>query len=81
MRCGVVWGLFALLVGLGCSPGESGTPPDVEWRSYAGDPGSSKYSPLDQIDASNFADLTLAWSWLSAAERWKLALAKRMHAG
>ena len=28
-----------------------------EWRSYAGDVGGKKYSPLDQIDASNFADL------------------------
>ncbi|MCY4029157.1 MAG: pyrroloquinoline quinone-dependent dehydrogenase [Acidobacteria bacterium] len=34
-----------------------------EWRSYAGDIGGKKYSPLDQIDASNFADLELAWEW------------------
>ena len=26
-----------------------------EWRSYAGDIGGKKYSPLDQIDAGNFA--------------------------
>ena len=37
-----------------------------EWRSYGGDLGSTKYSPLDQIDASNFADLRLAWRWQSA---------------
>ena len=36
-----------------------------EWRSYAGDIGGKKYSPLDQIDARNFADLELAWEWTS----------------
>ena len=37
-----------------------------EWPHYAGDSGSSKYSPLDQIDADNFAQLEIAWSWESA---------------
>jgi quinoprotein glucose dehydrogenase len=36
-----------------------------EWRSYAGDVGGKKYSPLDQIDASNFTDLEIAWEWTS----------------
>ena len=36
---------------------------DGEWRSYAGDNGSTKYSPLDQIDASNFSNLEIAWRW------------------
>jgi len=34
-----------------------------EWRSYAADVGGTKYSPLDQIDASNFSSLVPAWSW------------------
>ena len=38
---------------------------DGEWRSYAGDAGSTKYSPLDQIDAGNFDDLRIAWRWAS----------------
>ena len=37
-----------------------------EWRSYAGSVGGQKYSPLDQIDAGNFADLEVAWEWLTA---------------
>ena len=37
-----------------------------EWRSYGGDLGSTKFSPLDQIDAANFDDLRLAWRWKSA---------------
>ena len=37
-----------------------------EWRSYAGDEWGTKYAPLDQITADNFADLELAWRWRSA---------------
>jgi quinoprotein glucose dehydrogenase len=32
-----------------------------EWRSYAGDPGSTKYSPLDQINKDNVKNLRIAW--------------------
>ncbi len=32
-----------------------------EWRSYGADNGSTKYSPLDQIDADNFSRLEIAW--------------------
>ena len=32
-----------------------------EWRAYAGDPGSTKYSPLDQIDKDNAKNLRIAW--------------------
>ena len=34
---------------------------DGEWRSYGGDLGSTRYAPLDQINASNFNDLEVAW--------------------
>ena len=34
-----------------------------EWRSYGGDVGSTKYSPLDQITADNFGSLEIAWRW------------------
>ena len=37
-----------------------------EWRSYGGDNGGTKYSPLDQIDAGNFDDLRVAWRWQTA---------------
>ena len=37
-----------------------------EWRSYAGNIAGQKYSPLDQIDGSNFEQLELAWNWESA---------------
>jgi len=32
-----------------------------EWRSYGGDLGSTRYSPLDQINAGNFKNLEVAW--------------------
>ncbi|MYE34173.1 MAG: PQQ-binding-like beta-propeller repeat protein [Gemmatimonadales bacterium] len=34
-----------------------------EWRYWAGDAGSTRYAPLDQIDASNVEDLEIAWRW------------------
>jgi quinoprotein glucose dehydrogenase len=37
----------------------------ADWPSYGGDNGSQKYSELDQIDASNVAELTTAWIWES----------------
>ncbi|MDG1437942.1 MAG: PQQ-binding-like beta-propeller repeat protein, partial [Emcibacteraceae bacterium] len=33
------------------------------WHHYTGDMKGSRYSPLDQIDADNFEDLELAWSF------------------
>ena len=32
-----------------------------EWPTYGGDLASTKYSPLDQITAANFASLKVAW--------------------
>ena len=34
-----------------------------EWRYPGGNSGQTRYSPLDQINASNFADLEVAWTW------------------
>ena len=65
--------LLAVLAGAAtpahAQPGEAAGPwqtydtSNGEWRSYAGDIGGKKYSPLDQIDAGNFADLEIAWEW------------------
>ena len=40
-----------------------------EWRSYAGDPGSTKYSPLAQITPENVGELAVAWQWVSVDGR------------
>lgn len=43
-------------------PAEARSPlPDVEWRTYGGDLANTRYSPLDQITASNFNQLEIAW--------------------
>jgi quinoprotein glucose dehydrogenase len=49
--------LMTLTVGVA---GQSGTK-NGEWRTYGGDLGSTRYAPLDQINASNFNTLQIAW--------------------
>lgn len=36
---------------------------DGEWRYLGGDAGHTRFSPLTQINASNFAKLQVAWIW------------------
>lgn len=36
-----------------------------EWRYYGGDAGGTKYSPLEQIDATNVSQLQVVWRWKS----------------
>jgi quinoprotein glucose dehydrogenase len=49
--------LMTLTVGVA---GQSGTK-NGEWRTYGGDLGSTRYAPLDQINAGNFNKLQIAW--------------------
>src|SRR5258708_39477664 len=60
------WIVFsaAPLVGLLCMtiPAQAQTgAKDGEWRTYGGDLASTRYSPLDQINADNFNKLAVAW--------------------
>ena len=34
---------------------------NTEWATYAADLAGTRYRPLDQINASNFSDLEIAW--------------------
>ena len=36
--------------------------PGGEWRAYGADSSATKYSPLDQIDATNVGQLEVAWT-------------------
>ncbi len=38
-----------------------------EWRTYGGDLGNTRYAPLDQINASNFDKLQIAWRFNTAS--------------
>src|SRR5262249_21338753 len=49
----VVWAVLPARAQQGAKNGE--------WTSYGGDLGSTRYSALDQINASNFNKLTVAW--------------------
>ena len=57
-------GTLIVLFGVASSPAwaQQGAV-DGEWRSYGGDAGSTKYSPLDQITAENFGTLEVGWQW------------------
>ena len=37
--------------------------PRGEWRYWGGGPWTTRYSPLDEINADNFEDLEVAWLW------------------
>ena len=56
--------ILAGLVGLSISLAGAA---DVEWRTYGGDLGSTRYSPLDQINAGNFGRLEVAWRFKTDA--------------
>lgn len=49
----------------GEEPGGGATRGDAQWRHYAADRASSKYSPADEIDASNVAALEVVWRWMT----------------
>jgi quinoprotein glucose dehydrogenase len=58
--------LAAFVVGFLAAAGEGSAqvgPTGGEWPVYGGDLGSTRYSPLDQIDASNVGQLEVAWRW------------------
>ncbi len=50
----------AVSPGAAKQPVPSGTE-NGEWRTYGGDLRSTRYAPLDQIDADNFNKLQIAW--------------------
>lgn len=50
----------ALLIAPGRSGAQSGAK-NVEWQHYTADVKGTRYSPADQIDASNFNKMEIAW--------------------
>lgn len=56
--------LFGFALALFCATHTSAQ----EWRSYAADGASTKYSSLSQLDASNVGNLQVAWRWTSPDE-------------
>ncbi len=69
--------LLATALSIGaCAPqSQLNKTPFGEWHHAGGNHFSAKYSPLDQIDSSNFAELEVAWDWQSADSRIPRSLA------
>jgi len=61
-RCMFGLGLLCIIVPLHAQSGAK----NGEWRTYGGDLGNTRYSPLNQIDASNFSKLQIAWRFNTA---------------
>src|SRR5215470_6747354 len=55
--------LFAIVLAASSLRAQHGAATNGEWRAYAGDNGSTRYAPLDQITRDNVKDLQVAWSW------------------
>ena len=60
----VVLGRLILVASLTCGAAVAAQE-SVEWRHYAADRASTKYSPAAQIDASNISELEVAWRWVT----------------
>ena len=58
-----LWALLILLMLWGLPTTAQQGAKDGQWRSYAGENGSTGYSPLDQINRDNVKNLQIAWSW------------------
>ncbi|MEX2262355.1 MAG: pyrroloquinoline quinone-dependent dehydrogenase [Bryobacteraceae bacterium] len=55
--------LAAVLASILMMPGDAQPRKDWEWQFYGGDAGSSRYSPLSQINLANVARLKVAWTY------------------
>ena len=61
----VLWVAVLMVLSQASSVGGQQGAQEGEWRNYAGDAGSTKYSGLSVIDESNVQDLEIAWRWQS----------------
>ena len=58
------WAAFALVLSASTTSGQLARGNAAgEWRYWGADAWSTRYSPLAQIDASNFGSLQVAWQW------------------
>ncbi|MCG8469006.1 MAG: PQQ-binding-like beta-propeller repeat protein, partial [Gemmatimonadetes bacterium] len=56
-------GILILFAAAGPLAAQNGANGSDQWRFWGSDHGSTRYAPHDQIDASNFDDLEVAWIW------------------
>jgi len=79
----IVLRLLAAVLAAACvvACGQSRGTEDGQWRSYGGDPGGTRYTALDQVDASNFTKLAVAWTWEPPDRGWRESLLERRKRG
>ncbi len=63
MAPGLIVALLGLLLAPYATDARRQETPAGEWRYIGGDVAHTRYSPLDQIDATNFSKLEVAWTW------------------
>ena len=65
MRARLILSLVLIVTGSSVLPvaAQDWGNPYGEWRYWGADQRSTRYSPLDQINADNFGDLEVAWIW------------------
>ena len=56
-------GLLAVVIALVVAGRPGDAQQKGEWPAITGGDTSTRYSPLDQINASNFNSLQVAWEW------------------
>ena len=68
LRMFQIIGPTAALLALFALPGTTQpSQTNANWRSYGGDITNTRYTPLSQIDASNFSKLQVAWTFNTAS--------------
>jgi quinoprotein glucose dehydrogenase len=63
---GLVFGFVAVGAAWHTTTPQGNTQPAGEWRDINGNSSAQRYSPLDQINATNFNRLRVAWEWKGA---------------
>ena len=61
--CALALGLSALSPLQALAQAQNRQNPDGEWRYQSADAWGTRYSPANQVNATNFADLEVAWVW------------------
>ena len=58
---------FSIIVAVALFALNSLAQDSVQWTTLGSDYAHTRYSPADQINASNFSDLEVAWEWDGAS--------------
>src|SRR5580704_16442721 len=62
-RQGALYALIAIAAVAVSAAQTAAQSKDSEWPTYGADLANTRYRPLDQINATNFSQLELAWSF------------------